>query len=50
MTADVDSCSFIEESYEFYKVNISKKEDFDKLPKDIYAAINLATVITPCNV
>ena len=46
VTADLDSCPFIEERSEFYKVNISKKEEFEKLPKDIYAAINLATVMT----
>lgn len=45
VTADLESCPFIEERSEYYMVNISKKEDFEKLPKDIYAVINLATVM-----
>lgn len=45
VTADLNSCSFIEERSEFHRVDVGKKEDFEKLPKDIYAAINLATVM-----
>lgn len=45
ITADLESCPFIKERSEFHKVDISKKEAFDVLPKDLYAIIDLATTM-----
>lgn len=33
---------FAEMGVEYYQVDITKKEEFDKLPKDVYAVVNLA--------
>jgi UDP-glucose 4-epimerase len=45
VTADLRSCPFIEKRSDFYKVDVSKKNEFDILPKDVYAVIDLATTM-----
>ena len=43
LTADIEESDFVKQHSEFYKLDVSKKTDFDQLPKDIYAIIDLAT-------
>ena len=45
ITADIngEGTGFIEKRSEFHRLDVSKKEDFNNLPKDIYAVIDLAT-------
>ena len=45
ITADLSGSQFLEERSEFHQVDISKKEQVDSLPKDIYAIIDLATIM-----
>lgn len=45
VTVDLESCDFIKNRSEFFRADISKKQDVDKLPKDIYAVIDLATTM-----
>ena len=44
LTADIEESDFVKQHSEFYKLDVSKKTDFDQLPKDIYAIIDLATL------
>ncbi len=45
LTADLESCRFIENRSQYYHVDIRKKEDFEVLPKNIYCVIDLATTM-----
>lgn len=45
LTADLESCKFMENRSKYYHIDIRKKEDFDVLPKDIYCVIDLATTM-----
>lgn len=45
VTVDLNSCDFIRDRSEFYKMDISKKQEVDKLPNDIYTVIDLATTM-----
>lgn len=43
VTADINDSEFVKQRSEFFKIDVSKSEMFDVLPKDIYAVIDLAT-------
>lgn len=45
ITGDLEEGQFIKQRSEFYKIDVGKKEMFDTLPKDIYAVIDLATIM-----
>lgn len=45
VTADLNGSGFLDERSKFYQVDISKKEQVDGLPTDIYAVIDLATTM-----
>lgn len=45
VTADLQGCSFIKDRSDFYRVDVRNKEEFDSLPKDLYAIIDLATTM-----
>jgi len=45
ITADIVESKFLTDRSQFYKVDISKREEVDTLPKDIYAIIDLATTM-----
>lgn len=45
LTADIESCKFIENRSQYFHLDIRKKEDFNVLPKDIYCVIDLATTM-----
>ena len=45
LTADIEDSEFIKERSDYYRLDVSKKENFEQLPKDIYAIIDLATIM-----
>lgn len=45
VTVDLNTCDFIKGRSEFFRADISKKQEVDKLPKDVYAVIDLATTM-----
>ena len=45
VTADLNCSDFLTERSEFYQVDVSKKEQVESLPKDLYAVIDLATTM-----
>lgn len=45
VTADLNCCDFVAKRSEFHQVDISKKEQVETLPKDLYAVIDLATTM-----
>lgn len=45
VTVDIKECNFIEQRSQFFLIDVSKKESFKQLPKDIYAVIDLATTM-----
>lgn len=44
-SADLESCAFIEKRTQFIPLDIRIKEDFKKLPSDLYCVIDLATTM-----
>ena len=45
LTADLDSCTFIEKRSQFIKLDIRNKAEFNQLPTDLYCVIDLATTM-----
>lgn len=45
ITGDIKECNFVSQRSEFLHFDVSKKESFEQLPKDIYAVIDFATVM-----
>lgn len=45
VTADIQESAFVEERSEFYKIDISKKEEWSRIPSNIYAVVDLATTM-----
>lgn len=45
ITGDIDEGEFIKQRSEFHVIDVSKKEMFGTLPKDVYAVIDLATIM-----
>lgn len=43
LIGDIEESDFVKQNSDFYRIDVSKKDDFNQLPKDIYAIIDLAT-------
>jgi UDP-glucose 4-epimerase len=45
ITGDIKECNFVSQKSHFFHLDVSKKESFEQLPRDIYALIDFATVM-----
>lgn len=45
ITADIEECDFLKERSEFIKTDIGNSSQVNRLPKDLYAVIDLATTM-----
>jgi len=45
ITGDIKECNFVKQRSEYFHLDVSKKESFEQLPKDIYAVIDFATIM-----
>ncbi|MCX6970130.1 MAG: NAD(P)-dependent oxidoreductase [Verrucomicrobia bacterium] len=45
ITGDLRKCDFVKQRSDYFHLDVSKKTSFEQLPEDIYAVIDLATIM-----